>query len=234
MSVEPRAGWISFAGHDLRYRVAGRGPALVLVKPHRHPADYPQLRSMAGRYRVIQIDPLGFGASDRPGDHPWGGIHSQVFAVVEREVVDRFAVWGYSQGGAMAAAVARAGQRRVVAMIAGGFSLATQPTDAWMARTEREQRVPDAARIFWRHFKQFNWAEELAEMTCSRLLYVGGDDRVHVAGIRRTRAALERGGTTLAEFDGLDHQTCNREPALSAHVVPTVVDWLDRTVGRKW
>jgi hypothetical protein len=53
----PRDGRASFAGHSIAYRVAGRGPALVLVKPHRHPRDYRQLRLLADRYRVIQMEP---------------------------------------------------------------------------------------------------------------------------------------------------------------------------------
>jgi hypothetical protein len=42
----------------------------------------------------------------------------------------------------------------------------TQPTDAWVDRMDRQQRVPIAARTFWRQFKQFDWVEELAAMRC--------------------------------------------------------------------
>lgn len=233
MEAQPRSGRVSFAGHGISYRVAGSGPALVLVKPHRHPKDYPQLRLLADRYQVIQVDPLGFGASDRPHDFPAVELHEQVLAVVDREAVGRFVVWGYSQGGAMAAAVARASPR-VAAMVTGGFSLATQPTDAWVSRTEREQRVPVAARTFWRQFKRFDWVEELAAMRCPRLLYVGGEDRVQAAGLRRTRASLADGGATVVEIDGLDHRTCNCEPAMSSWILPTVVGWLNSAVGISW
>jgi pimeloyl-ACP methyl ester carboxylesterase len=233
VEVQPRSGRVPFAGHDISYRVAGRGPALVLVKPHRYPKDYLQLRLLADRYQVIQVEPLGFGASDRPHRLPGAGLHEQVLAVVDREAVDRFVVWGYSQGGAMAAAVARASPR-VVAMVAGGFSLATQPTAAWVDRMDRQQRVPNAARTFWRQFKRFDWVAELAAMGCPSLLYVGGEDRVQAGGLRRTRASLADAGAIVVEFDGLDHRTCDREPAMSTRIVPTVVDWLNNTVGSSW
>lgn len=233
MDIEPRGGRVLFAGHVISYRVAGHGPALVLVKPHRYPKDYPQLRLLSDRYRVIQVEPLGFGASDRPHDYPVAGLHEQVLAVVDREAVDRFVVWGYSQGGAMAAAVAQA-TSRVNAMVAGGFSLATEPTDAWIGRMDREQRVPVAARVFWHWFKEFDWCEELATMRCPRLAYVGGDDRTQAPGLRRTGGSLTDCGVTLIEFDGLDHRTCQGEPALSTRIVPTVVDWLNNRVGGDW
>jgi hypothetical protein len=229
MEIEFRSGRASFAGHDISYRVAGHGPALVLVKPHRHPKDYLQLRLLSDRYMIIQIEPLGFGASDRPGDYPQAGLHEQVLAVLDRESVGQFVVWGYSQGGAMAAAVAQA-TPRAVAMVAGGFSPVGQPTDAWMDRMDREQRVPVASRAFWHWFKQFDWLEELAAMQGPRLLYVGAGDRTQALGLRRTRVPLTDRGVTLIEFEGLDHRTCDREPAMSARIVPTVVNWLSSRV----
>ena len=67
---------------------------------------------------VIQVEPLGFGASDRPVDHPPIGINDQVLAVADREAVDRFIVWGYSQGGAKTAGIAQA-TPRVAAVVVG-------------------------------------------------------------------------------------------------------------------
>lgn len=233
LDLEPRSGRVPFAGHDIAYRVAGHGAALVVVKPHRYPRDYRQLRLLSDRYQVIQVEPLGFGSSDRPQDYPGAGLHEQVLAVADREAVGRFVIWGYSQGGAMAAMVAQASPR-VAAMVAGGFSLASEPTAAWLDRIEREQRVPVAARAFWRQFTRFDWVDELAAMGCPRLLYVGRDDRNRTAGLQRIRASLTDGGATLIEFDGLDHQTCNDEPAMSSRVVPAVAGWLNDTVGTSW
>lgn len=133
----------------------------------------------------------------------------------------------------MAAAVAQA-TSRVTAMVAGGFSLTTQPTDAWIDRMDRQQRVPVAARLFWHWFKRFDWCEELATIQCPRLAYVGGDDRTQAPGLRRAGESLARCGVTVIEFDGLDHRTCHCEPALSTRIVPTVLGWLNNRVRGGW
>lgn len=223
------SGQTRFAGRRISYRVAGDGPALVVVKPHRRPRDCVQLRLLAGRYRVIQVEPLGFGESDPLPADSAAHVHEQVLAVVDHEAVDRFAVWGYSQGGAMAATVAQA-TPRVVALVAGGFSLVDRPTRAQLARMDREQRVPPAPRAFWHWYRQFDWFEELAAMPFPRLLYVGSDDRTYGPGIRRFRGPLAERGVAVVEFAGLDHLTCTGEPAMSTRVVPAVGGWLDGNV----
>jgi hypothetical protein len=63
---EIRTNSVRFADQRISYRLAGSGPALVLVKPHRAPKDYVQLRLLADRFTLLQINPLGYGASDRP------------------------------------------------------------------------------------------------------------------------------------------------------------------------
>jgi pimeloyl-ACP methyl ester carboxylesterase len=223
-----RVGRTMFAGHGISYRVDGSGPALVLVKPHRSPKIYDLMALLSDRYTVIQIEPLGFGWSDRPSDYPPAGVHEQVLTVLDREGVDSFAVWGYSQGGAMSLAIAQA-TRRVTAMVAGGWSPMGAPTDAWMRRADRKQQIPIGSRVFWRWYARFDWLDELATMQCPRLVYVGTADRPRMSGPRgipRTRDALAQRGVTVMEFRGLDHGTCNAEPALSACVVPAVLDWL--------
>ena len=97
---------LRFAGHVVRYAVAGRGPAVVLLKKDR--GSYVPFERLADRYTMVQIEPLGFGGSDRPANCPPGGVHEQVLRVCDQEDVAEFAVWGFSQGGAMACAVAQA------------------------------------------------------------------------------------------------------------------------------
>jgi hypothetical protein len=229
--VEPCGEAVRYAGHRISYRVVGHGMPLVLVKPHRDPAVYPQVRLLSDQYRVIQIEPLGFGRSDRPRDYPTTGLHEQVLAVLDNEDVDRFIVWGYSQGAAVAAAVAQA-TTRAVAMIAGGFSLIDQPTDAWMRRMDREESVPVAARTFWHWYKRFNWLHEMAAMDQAALVYAGREDRAQAPGVVRSQEALTACGVTVIQFDGLDHNACNREPALSTRIAPAVTGWLDKQTYR--
>lgn len=232
--MEPRDGEVLFAGYRLTYRVLGEGPAVVLVKPHRLPKDYELFALLSDRCQVIQIEPLGFGRSERPADYPPEGIHEQVLAVVDAEAVDQFVVWGYSQGGCMAATVAQAVPSRVAALIAGGASLIDQPTDAWMARMDREQRVPVAPRTFWHWFKRFDWLDELAGMPFPRLVYAGTADRNQARHLRRHGDALTARGVTVLQFPDLDHQACHSEPALSATIVPEVTGWLEHNLGEAY
>jgi pimeloyl-ACP methyl ester carboxylesterase len=224
---------LPFGGHGIAYRVAGHGPALVMVKPHRTPKDYPHVGVLDKRYRMIQIEPLGCGASERPREYSSYGLHEQVLAALDHERVDRFVVWGYSQGGAMAAVVAQASDR-VVALVAGGYSLVDRPTDTHGARMGRDGRVPATHLAFWHGYKRYDWLQVLATMRCPRLVYVGGNDRAFAPGVRRTRELLMDRGVTVAEFEGLDHQTCNSEPAVSSRIVPRVVEWLNSTIGIAW
>jgi pimeloyl-ACP methyl ester carboxylesterase len=231
---EHRVGRAEISGHRIAYRVAGQGPALVVLNNARVRTAYlTLLHLLSDHFRVIQIDPLGTGASDRPRDYPYGGVHDHVLAVIDQEEVETFAVWGYSKPGAMAATVAQA-TSRVAALIVGGFSLVRGgPSDARLARMDREQRVPAMDRAFWHWLKRFDWLDELAAMPCPKLVYFGSEDRTQGPGIRRSRAALTERGVTVIELDGLDHATCMAEPALSTLVRPTIVDWL-ATVGTGW
>jgi pimeloyl-ACP methyl ester carboxylesterase len=227
--VAVRNGWVEFAGHRVSYGVAGDGPALIIVKPHRYPKEYIELSQLSDRFRVIQVSPLGFGDSDRPEDYPPAGIHEQVLRVADSEAADRFVIWGYSQGGAMAVAVAQA-SARVTALVAGGCSLLDRPTDAWIKRMDREQRVPVAARAFWHWYRRFDWLRELGAMQFPKLVYVGTMDRQQASGVRRSYELLRGQGVSVVQFDGLDHLTCHRDPDFSQRVVPTLVKWLDESL----
>lgn len=67
-----------FQGHGIFYREAGEGPAVVCV--HGFPTaswDWHRIWDrLAGRFRVITPDMLGFGFSDKPRDHAYS-IHEQ-------------------------------------------------------------------------------------------------------------------------------------------------------------
>src|SRR5262249_37356451 len=97
---------VTFAGYRLRYTAAGSGPAVILPKKDR--SDYVPFERLADRYTMVQIEPLGFGRSERPADYPTAGLHEQILTVCDAEGIGEFAVWGYSQGGAMACAIAQA------------------------------------------------------------------------------------------------------------------------------
>lgn len=230
---DPRVESLVFSGYRLVYRVAGTGPALVLIKPHRAPKEYVQLRLLADRYTMIQIDPLGFGSSDKPSDYPLDGVDKQVKSVLDQEGIGKFAIWGYSQGAAMAATVARANSE-VVSLVAGGYPLILHPTEAQKRRSSNDPRLPVAAREFWSRYYEYEWDHELARLECPKLCYVGTADRTWAPPVRRVSEELARCGFDVVELDGLDHQTCNSEPAVSTQVAPRVVEWLTRCLPAGW
>src|SRR6476659_7820905 len=120
---------LDFDGHRLAYRVNGDGPALVVMSLYRRREDAVQARILSDRWRVFQIQPLGYGYSERVPGYAGEALAAQVVAVLDRHGVNRFIVWGYSQGGAMAACIAR-GTRRTAGLVCGAFSILDHPTDA--------------------------------------------------------------------------------------------------------
>jgi pimeloyl-ACP methyl ester carboxylesterase len=218
----------SFAGCGVAYAVLGHGPPIVVLKPHGGPRIYAFARALAAHHTVIQIDPLGYAHSDRPAEHAPGEIHEHVHAVLDRERIDRFVVWGYSLGGAMALGVARASSR-ATAMVCGGWSPAERLSEAHLRRLDRAPRLPERDRVFWRWHSGVDWLKELSAMPLPRLVYVGSDDGPRVRGPRgipRTRSALEALGVHVVELDLLDHAACMHEPAFSTRVEPAVRSWL--------
>lgn len=229
--VETRTCGATYEGHRIWYRIAGSGPALVLIRQNRVPAGDRQLGLFADRFTALRVTPIGFGASERPVDYrPAEGIAPHVLAVLDQEGIDRFAVWGHSQGGAMAAAVARA-TPRAVAMIAGGHPLIGEPTPGTLRRMDGEPRLPIGAHAFWHWYANHDWDRELSAMTCTKIMYFGSEDR---PSLRRRREQMIACGVDVHEFAGLDHQTCDSGPEFERRVLPTVLGRLTEAHPSGW
>jgi pimeloyl-ACP methyl ester carboxylesterase len=226
MTVISEQKHVAFDGHRVAYRVAGEGPAIVVLRQNRARLDSIQLRQLRDSYQVFQIDPLGYAASDRPPGYPAQTLPDQVLAVLDHHGVDRFVVWGYSKSGAMSAAVARA-TPRVAGVVAAAFALLNPPSEANMRRGYRE--------AFYRWFWSFDWAHEFAVMSCPKLVYFGDNDLGEQGrGLRRTRDRLEAAGVDIVELEGLDHKTCGADDPMTTRIIPTVVQWLNRRIGKAW
>jgi pimeloyl-ACP methyl ester carboxylesterase len=224
--------YLDFDGHRLAYRVAGEGPALVVLQLYRRREAAVQLRRLSDAWTVFEVSPLGYGRSDRVPGHAGERLAGQVLAVLDEHGVDRFIVWGYSKGGAMAACIARA-TPRAAALICGGFALFDRMTDATMRQLDRRLRPNHPSRSLWPWVRQFDWAEELRAMPCPRLLYWGSEDRQMGKRLRRSRERLDAQGTDFLELPGLDHGAFTQEVA-SEVVIPAVVDWVAQRVGLAW
>lgn len=221
---------LDFDGHRLAYRVSGRRgdlPAVVVIGQYWRREDDVQVEMLGDRSQVFHITPVGYGTSDRVPGYAGEALPDQVAAVLDRHEVDRFVIWGYSAGGAMAACVARA-EARTAALVCGGFSLFHRFTPGTMRQLDRRLAPNHASRSLWPWVNAFDWRCELAASAIPTLLYWGSDDRQMAAKLRLSRAELFFARIEFVEFEGLDHATCNSSEALRDAVVPTVRDWIDR------
>ena len=100
-------------GQSIAYRAEGAGSPIVLIHGWAQSADEWWTRGygavLATGHRVIAIDALGHGGSDRPhepGAYAPKQSAAHVLAVMDAEDADRAGVWGYSLGALIAAEVA--------------------------------------------------------------------------------------------------------------------------------
>jgi pimeloyl-ACP methyl ester carboxylesterase len=124
-------------GYRINYLTFGDAPdAIVLLHGHMQAAEdwqsvgYPELLTPA--HRVIAIDLLGYGYSDKPVDvaaHHLDGRVADVAAVLDAEGIERAVFWGYSMGVVTAEAFAKRYPARVTALICGGNLVNTSPDD---------------------------------------------------------------------------------------------------------
>jgi len=120
MEIESRS-------YRIHYETWGDGPPLVLVSgifqwiDNWLDAGIPQ--HFSRNRRVIAIDPLGHGKSDKP--HDAGAYHeddlaADVIAVLDAECIGAAPLWGYSKGGRIAYITAQLHPERISALIVGG------------------------------------------------------------------------------------------------------------------
>lgn len=114
-------------GFEISYRVDGDGPPLLLLHGWSRWADdwweAGYAKALVDRYRVIGVDWLGHGESDKsydPADYREAPIAADLIAVLDAERVDQALVWGFSMGSRHAATLAVLEPSRVAALVCGG------------------------------------------------------------------------------------------------------------------
>lgn len=114
-------------GHDIRYEDTGAGPAIVLIPGWTMSAadwrDAGYVDQLRPSHRVLNVDPLGNGLSDKPHapeDYKWPDVAADVIAVLDHAGVDRAVLWGYSRGAVLAVAAAVEFPDRVAGVITNG------------------------------------------------------------------------------------------------------------------
>jgi pimeloyl-ACP methyl ester carboxylesterase len=111
-------------GYGISFDDAGSGPAIVLIPGSTMSAgdwrDAGYVDLLARTHRVISMDPLGLGLSDKPHDpeaYRYPDVADDVIAVMDSAGIGRAVLWGYSRGGALAGVVAAGHPDRVAAVI---------------------------------------------------------------------------------------------------------------------
>ena len=129
MNVQSRGFTIGYRCNQVR------GPCFLLVHgmlqagedwvAYGYPEELPP-------YRIIAVDQLGFGQSDKPHDATAYGLDHQVaelVAVLNAEDVDWAVIWGYSMGCYAAEAFARQMPERTIGLVLGGNLVGLSPSD---------------------------------------------------------------------------------------------------------
>jgi pimeloyl-ACP methyl ester carboxylesterase len=130
-------------GFTIRYRAAGPTGGEVLLLIHgvlqsaARWADMGYLDALSDDRRVVAVDLLGHGDSDKPLDpapYVLDGQLADLMAVLDAEGASTFDVWGYSGGAALATALANRHPERARSVVAGGIP-PNLPPDARAAVT---------------------------------------------------------------------------------------------------
>jgi len=221
-------------GHTISFEDGGSGLAIVLIPGWTMSAadwrDAGYIDHFASSHRVLAVDPLGNGLSDKPHDpsaYRWPDIAIDVIAVMDAAEVGQAVVWGYSRGAWLAGMVASEFPGRVSGLIlmAGGDMSedlepgeAPSPVDEAMSRGDfkplwdkysfsEEDRLYDAEVNNPIALGAMSIAESrygvtfhLGRVTAPALVLVGGQNRP-VDG-RKTADAL---GCDFHVLPGLDH-----------------------------
>jgi pimeloyl-ACP methyl ester carboxylesterase len=125
--------FVAVHGYRRAYRVAGSGPALLLIHGigDNSSSWVPLMPALARRFTVIAPDLLGHGNSDKPrGDYSVGGFANGMRDLLEVLGIDRATVVGHSLGGGVAAQFAyQYPQRceRLVLVSTGGVGRGVTP-----------------------------------------------------------------------------------------------------------
>jgi pimeloyl-ACP methyl ester carboxylesterase len=129
---------ITSRGHRISYTIAGHpdDPTLLLVhgilQSAARWADVGYVDAFAPRHRVIAVDLLGHGRSDKPTDpvhYTVDGHVEDLLAVLDAEGATAWHVWGYSGGALLAVALTAAHPERTLSMVVGGVPAANVPRE---------------------------------------------------------------------------------------------------------
>lgn len=140
-------------GYHLNYIAEGDGPTLVLIpgltQSIQRWVDRGYVERFSQSFRVIALDPLGHGESDKPhtaGAYQMADCALDLLAVLDEEGVRDAHIWGYSRGARIATTVATLHSDRVTSLIIGGHLAATVDPRIQAISDDRNRKLAAAFR----------------------------------------------------------------------------------------
>ena len=229
--MEGQLDHVSIHGHDMAYRMEGRGPALLLL--HGIAGSSRTWRDviprLTDRFTVLAPDLTGHGQSEKPvGDYSLGAFASGIRDLLEVLDIDRATIIGQSFGGGVAMQLAYQhpeGCERLVLVDSGGLGREVN----WMLRF---MTLPGTEYVMPVIFPGFvrNWGDSLfrtindhgirmgriSEMWSAYASLAEAENRRAFA--RTIRSVIDPGGQTVSAMDRL----------YLASAIPTLIIWGDR------
>jgi pimeloyl-ACP methyl ester carboxylesterase len=227
-------------GHRIAYDVTGAGPPVVLQhglfsrRASWHESGF--VAALAREFKVVTVDSLGHGDSDKPADaraYRRDARADDVAAVLDALDIERAHVAGYSMGGWIAAGFAARHPDRLLSLAIGGWdpvggrpaAQASADFDAVLAgvRARAPERTawmtPDATpglRACWDALGDVGGAEAvLAACPAPVLLWAGTQDPCHDA-MRALSARLPRATFCAVPGDHLEAMTAHASASVAA------------------
>jgi pimeloyl-ACP methyl ester carboxylesterase len=127
---------VNSRGFGISYDDVGEGPTIVLISGFSQSGgDWWELgyvdRLVALGRRVLVVDPLGHGRSDRPHDpdaYQWPDVALDIVATMDAAGVAQATLWGFSRGATLAASATIETSARVAGLVLGaGGDLSDTP-----------------------------------------------------------------------------------------------------------
>ena len=196
-------------GFRIHYVDEGSGPPLVLLPgllmsiARWRAIGY--IDDFARDFRVLAVDPLGHGLSEKPHDAAAYRIEdcaADVRAVLDHEGVQRAHLWGYSRGTGIAVAFAAQTPERVLSLVIGGGSLFLRPEPE---APPPPRRVEMAAALRADDWERYWRAMGIADRETQAILEAG-QDGLAIA------AAIEGAGLSSLFKVGFDPAILRRPP----------------------